>query len=86
MGGDRAAAGLAAPSMSAAGRFDVVIVGAGIAGLTAAHRLAQAGRIAVVLEARERVGGRLYGFTVGDKGVRFLVVRAADAATNFDES
>ena len=24
-----------------------------------------------------------YGFTVGDEGVRFLVVRAADAATNF---
>lgn len=26
----------------------------------------------------------LYGFTVGDEGVRFLVVRAADAATNFN--
>lgn len=26
----------------------------------------------------------LYGFTVGDQGVRFLVVRAADAATQFD--
>ena len=25
----------------------------------------------------------LYGFTVGDEGVRFLVVRAADAATDF---
>ena len=25
----------------------------------------------------------LYGFTVGDAGVRFLVVRAADAATDF---
>lgn len=25
----------------------------------------------------------LYGFTVGDEGVRFLVVRAADAATQF---
>ena len=24
-----------------------------------------------------------YGFTVGDEGVRFLVVRAADASTNF---
>mgnify|MGYP006230334787 CR=1 FL=1 len=27
----------------------------------------------------------LYGFTVGDDGVRFLVVRAADAATNFTQ-
>ena len=26
----------------------------------------------------------LYGFTVGDQGVRFLVVRAADAATDFN--
>ncbi|GJM37819.1 MAG: hypothetical protein DHS20C19_11860 [Acidimicrobiales bacterium] len=29
-------------------------------------------------------GGHLYGFTVGDDGVRFLVVRAADAATDFN--
>lgn len=28
-------------------------------------------------------GGHLYGFTVGDHGVRFLVVRVADAATDF---
>ncbi len=37
---------------------DVAIIGAGAAGIGAARRLAQAGGRIVVLEARERVGGR----------------------------
>ena len=39
-------------------RTDVCVVGAGYAGLTAAYRLKQAGRNVIVLEARNRVGGR----------------------------
>ncbi|QDZ43221.1 NAD(P)/FAD-dependent oxidoreductase [Corynebacterium sp. sy039] len=37
---------------------DVVVIGAGPAGLSAAYRLQKAGHTAVVLEARDRVGGR----------------------------
>ena len=39
---------------------DVCVVGAGYAGLTTALRLTQAGRSVVVLEARDRVGGRIW--------------------------
>ncbi len=40
--------------------IDVAIVGAGAAGLGAAGRLAEAGRSCVLLEARDRVGGRTH--------------------------
>lgn len=39
---------------------DVVVVGAGVAGLVAADRLVAEGRSVVVLEARDRVGGRTW--------------------------
>jgi putrescine oxidase len=43
---------------------DVVVVGAGPAGLMAARRLAEAGLGVAVLEARDRVGGRTWSDTV----------------------
>lgn len=38
----------------------VAVVGAGMAGATAAHRLAGAGRDVTVFEARDRIGGRIW--------------------------
>jgi len=75
-------AGLAATPAAQARRprtrhVDVAIVGAGIAGLTAARELVRARRSVVVLEARDRVGGRMLRHSIGggdfaDMGAGFI--------------
>jgi monoamine oxidase len=51
---------------------DVIVVGAGLAGLVAARDLIAAGREVVVLEARDRVGGRTLNAELGDGEVAEL--------------
>ena len=52
--------GRLAPTARAAAPATIVVVGAGLAGLTCAYRLKQAGYVAQVHEASERVGGRCW--------------------------
>ncbi|MEZ0093660.1 NAD(P)/FAD-dependent oxidoreductase [Streptacidiphilus sp. EB129] len=52
----------AAGSARAARRVDVVVVGAGPAGLSAARRLHAAGLTVTVLEGSDRIGGRMAGY------------------------
>lgn len=60
-----------ARSLAGPSRSDVVVIGAGLAGLAAAHQLEAGGAKVTVLEASDRIGGRLH--TVVRNGLRFEV-------------
>ena len=68
-------AALAAPDAEAAGRArpgrgrfdaDVIVVGAGFSGMTAAYRVRRAGYSAIVVDALDRVGGRSWSTTLSN--------------------
>ena len=54
--------------MSASHRHDVIVVGAGFAGLSAACVLAEAGARVLVVEARPQLGGRATAFVDRETG------------------
>lgn len=52
--------------------FDVVVIGAGLSGLAAARKLLNAGKSVRILEARDRVGGRVENQALKNGGVTEL--------------
>jgi monoamine oxidase len=58
---------MGAPRRGPEKRVDVVVVGAGMAGLYAARQLRKAGRTVALLEASDRLGGRVFDLKVGPK-------------------
>src|SRR6201985_658470 len=55
--------------MTQAKTYDVIVLGAGVAGLAAARTLAEAGKHVLLLEARDRVGGRVWSIPVEGRGL-----------------
>jgi monoamine oxidase len=71
-------------------QIDVLIVGAGMAGLTAARALAETGLRVIVLEARDRIGGRIFTQQVGEDsielGAEFIHGRPPELWAVIDEA
>lgn len=57
----------AATRVAEAADWDVVVIGAGFAGITAARELRARGKRVLVLEARDRIGGRTWTDTYGGR-------------------
>ncbi|KJQ53130.1 flavin monoamine oxidase family protein [Microbacterium sp. SA39] len=62
--------------------FDTIVIGAGMSGLTTARMLVDAGRNVLVLEARDRIGGRMHS----DRAAGFPVDRGASWVHGIDGS
>jgi monoamine oxidase len=69
---------------------DILVIGAGMAGLTAARALAEAGRSVTVLEAASRIGGRIHtvreGSEVIELGAEFIHGRPPELWSLIEEA
>ena len=70
-------------------KYDVIIVGAGISGLAAANHLVEDGKDVLVLEARDRIGGRIWsyswhGVTI-EEGANWIHTADGNPLTKFAE-
>ena len=79
-GGALALSGIAGAAWTRERAYDVVVVGAGVAGIAAARTLRAAGASVLVLEAARRIGGRVAGVVLtgasrGQSDLQALVAR-----------
>src|SRR5271167_2212121 len=69
---------------------EVVVIGAGMAGLTAARTLAEAGLKVLVVEAQDRLGGRIWTRHIGaeaiELGAEFIHGRPPELWALIDEA
>jgi monoamine oxidase len=76
LAGSAALAAAAPDAAAATDAADILVIGGGLSGLTAARRLTEKGARVILLEARDRVGGRTYHGPIGthrfDLGAQFV--------------
>jgi phytoene dehydrogenase-like protein len=65
-------------------RYDVIVVGAGLGGLTAAALLARAGRKTLLIERNESVGGAASTYRIGDLVVEASLHETSDPTNPLD--
>ena len=62
--------------------MDVVVIGGGLAGLAATQRLVEAGATVTLLEARGRLGGRVYTEHPSGEGTPRFLMSALDSSSS----